>query len=249
MPEGHPVPRSFEYVRASYGSRFHRAVRMSEPCFFKLVDTLRPHLPSSPHAMSPALRVLVALRYYAGSSYLDVCDLAGLAPSNFYDAVWTFTDAVMSTPELQMSMLVWDAAWRRRTAAGFQRRSDSPLRNIIGSLDGIAVRQERPTAAEVTCTKDYWSRKGFFAFNVQAICDSNYEFLWMSCRTPGSSHDSSALACSDLGRELKDPASPLIALMVREGLCITADEAYRGSEVFGVPWPGGGEGRPMKGCL
>ena len=144
--------------------------------------------------MSPALRVLVALRYYAGASYLDVCDLAGLAPSNFYDAVWTFTDAVISTPELQMSMPVWDAAWRRRTAAGFQRRSDSPLRNIIGSLDGIAVRQERPTAAEVTCTKDYWSRKGFFAYNVQAICDSNYEFLWMSFRTPGSSCDSSALA-------------------------------------------------------
>ena len=111
------------------------------------------------------------------------------------------------------------------------------------------MRQERSTAAEVTCTKDYWSRKGFFAYNVQAICDSNYEFLWMSFRTPGSSCDSSALACSDLGRELKDPASPLIALMVPEGLCITADEAYRGSEVFGVPWPGGGEGRPMKGCL
>jgi len=243
------VPRSFEYVRASYGSRFHRAVRMSEPCFFKLVDTLRPHLPSSPHAISPALRVLVALRYYAGASYLHVFALAGLAPSTFYDAAWSFTDAVMSIPELQMSMPVWDAAWRQRTAAGFQRRSDSPLRNIIGSLDGIAVRQERLTAAEVTCTNDSWSRTGFFAYKVQAICDSNYEFLWMSCRTPGSSHDSSALACSDLGRELKDPASPLLALMVREGLCITADEAYRGSEVFGVPGPGGGGGRPMKGCL
>jgi len=160
--------------------------------------------------------------------------------------VWTFTDAVMSTTELQMSMPVWDAGWRRRTAAGFQRRSDSPLRNIIGSLEGIAGRQERPTAAEVTCTKDYWSRKGFSAYNVQAICESNYEFLWMSCRTPGSSHDLSALACSDLVRELKDPAIPLIALMVREGLCITADEAYRDSEVFAVPWPGEGGGDQWK---
>jgi len=46
----------------------------------------------------------------------------------------------MSTPELQMSMPVWDADWRRRMAAGIQRRSDSPLRNIIGSLEGIAER-------------------------------------------------------------------------------------------------------------
>jgi len=241
-PEERAGPRSFEYVRASYGPRFHRAVRMSEPCFAKLVDVLRPHLPSSPRSLSPALLVLVALRYYAGASYLDVCALAGLSTSTFYAAVWEFTDAVLSTPELQMIMPVWDAEWRQRTAAGFQRRGDSPLRNIIGALDGIAVRQERPTAAEVMCTKDYWSRKGFFALNVQAICDSNYEFLWMSCRAPGSSHDSTALACSDLGQELNDSASPLIALMIREGLCVTADEAYRDSDVLAVPWPGGGGG-------
>jgi len=48
-PEERAGPRSFEYVRASYGPRFHRAVRMSEPCFAKLIDALRPHLPSSPH--------------------------------------------------------------------------------------------------------------------------------------------------------------------------------------------------------
>ena len=48
-PEERAGPRSCEYVRASYGPRFHRAVRMSEPCFEKLVHALRPHLPSSPH--------------------------------------------------------------------------------------------------------------------------------------------------------------------------------------------------------
>ena len=149
--------------------------------------------------------------------------------------MWTFTDAVLGTPDLQMSMPVWDAAWRQRTSAGFQHRSDSPVTNVIGALDGIVVRQDRPTATEVTCPKDYWSREGFFALNVQAICDSNYEFLWMSCKAPGSSHDSSALACSDLGQELRAPCSPLVALMLREGLCITAEEAYRDSEVFCCP--------------
>ena len=213
---------------------------MSEPCFFLLVDTLRPYLSTSPHALSPPLLVFLALRYYAGGSYLDMCAASGVSSSAFYEAVWTFTNAVLGTPDLQMSMPVWDAAWRQRTSAGFRRRSDSPLTNVIGALDGIVVRQDRPTATEVTCPKDYWSRKGFFALNVQAICDSNCEFLWMSCKAPGSSHDSSALACSDLCQGLRAPGSPLVALMVREGLCITADEAYRDSEVFSVPWPGGG---------
>ena len=105
-PEERAEPRSFEYVRASYGSRVHRAVRMSEPCFAKLVDVLHPHLPSSPHSLSPALPVLVALRYYAGASFLDVCALAGLSTSTFYNAVWELTEAVLSTPELQMIMPV-----------------------------------------------------------------------------------------------------------------------------------------------
>ena len=69
---------------------------------------------------SAELRVLVSLRYYAGASYLDVCALAGLAPSTFHGAVLTITDAVMSTPERQMSMPIWDASWRRRTAEGLQ---------------------------------------------------------------------------------------------------------------------------------
>jgi len=202
LREGHRALGSFERVRAAYGPLFHRAVRMSEPRFFLLVDTLRPYLSTSPHALSPPLLVFLALRYYAGGSYLDVCAVSGVSSSAFYEAVWTFTDAVPGTPDLQMSMPVWDAAWRQRTSAGLQRRSESPLTNVIGALDGIVVRQDRPTATEVTCPKDYWSRKGFFALNVQAICDSNYEFLWMSCKAPGSSHNSSALACSDLGQKL-----------------------------------------------
>ena len=169
-----------------------------------------------------------------------MCAVSGVSSSAFYEDVWTFADAVLGTPDMQMSMPVWDAAWRQRTSAGFQTRSDSPLTNVIGALDGIVARPEHPTATEVTCPKDYWSRKGFFALNGQAICYSNYKFLWMSCKEPGSpSHDSTALVCSKLSQDLSASCIPLVALMVRGGLCITADEAYRDSEFFSVPWPGG----------
>jgi len=169
--EGCRAPGSFERVLAAYGPLFHRAVRMPKPCFFNLIDTLRPRLSTSPHALSPTLLVFLALRYYAGAGYLDVCAVSGVSSSAFYEAVWTFTDAMLGTPDLQMSMPVWDQAWRQRTKAGLQRRSDSPV-NVIGALDGNVVRQERPTAAEVACPKDYWSRKGFFALNVLAICET-----------------------------------------------------------------------------
>lgn len=69
---------------------------------------------------------------------------------------------------------------------------------------------------DVTCPKDYWCRKGFFSLNVQATCDSNHEFLWVSRRTPGPSHDAMAWACSDLGQLLKDKLHPMVDL-VRAG--------------------------------
>ena len=96
-----------------------------------------------------------------------------MSSAAFCEAVWTFNDAVLGTPDLQMSIPAWDQAWRQRTTAGFQRRSDSPLNHVIGALDGIFLRQERPTAAKVAYPQDYWSHTGFFALNVQAKCDSD----------------------------------------------------------------------------
>lgn len=146
---------------------------------------------------------------------------------------------MLKAPDLQMRMPFWDAAWRRRTAAGFQARGDSPLSKIIGAMDDVAILNERPSATEVTCTIDYWNWNKFFALNVQAVCDSNYMLTWMSCRTSGSAHDSTALAVSDVGRLLSERRSPLTMTLIAEGLCIAADEAYADSEVLAVAWPGG----------
>lgn len=39
---------------------------------------------------------------------------------------------------------------------------------------------------------------------------------------------------------MKDTNHPFVKLLIREGLCISADEAYGDSEVLAVPRPGGG---------
>jgi len=61
-----------------------------------------------------------------------VCAASGVSSAAFYEAVWIFTDAVLGTPDLQMSIPAWDQAWRQRTTAGFQRCSDSRLNHDIG---------------------------------------------------------------------------------------------------------------------
>jgi hypothetical protein len=76
--------------------------------------------------------------------------------------------------------------------------------------------------------KGYYCRKGFFSLNVQAMCDANRRFTFVSVKAAGSTHDSTAMAMSWLGKTITDGAFP-------RGLC---DDAYKGGEQMLVLWPG-----------
>jgi len=86
---------------------------------------------------------------------------------------------------------------------------------------------------------DVFSRKGFYVLNVQAICDAEYKFRWMSCKSPGSAHDSTAFSCDSLGQALHRADDPLTLSLIQHGHCIACDEDCAESEVLAVPWPGG----------
>jgi len=89
---------------------------------------------------------------------------------------------------------------------------------------------------------DYYSRKGFYAFYTQAIFNANYEFTWMSCKSPGSCHVSAAFTTMDLGTMLMDNDDPVTAQLIAAGYCIVGDNAYTAEEVMAVSWRGGGGG-------
>jgi len=234
------TPVTYPAVRARYGRFFERAVRMPEHSFLGLVDALRPRLPS--RGLSGEVRTAIALRYLGGGSYLDICAAFGVSPSTMYNCLWEVIDAVNASPTLNLCFDLGDPAWRRRTAQGFQSSRKTPFDNVLGAIDGIAVQQEQPLATDVPCVADYYSRKGFYAFNTQAICNANYEFTWMSCKSPGSCHDSAAFTTTDLGTMLMDNDDPVTAQLIAAGYCIVGDDAYAAGEVMAVPWPGGGGG-------
>lgn len=231
---------SFADVLARYGSSFPRAVRMSEDSFYCLTSELRPRLPR--RGLSAELQTAMALRYLGGGSYLDVCAAFGVHAATLYRSLWAVVDAVNATPSLNFSLCLDDPLRRRDYVHGFRTRRPSPFANVLGALDGVAVQQEQPSVADVGCVAEYYCRKGFYSFNTQAMCDANFEFTWMSCSSPGSAHDSAAFTSTALGQMLSDPEHSVTAQLVREGLCIVADDAYAAGEVLAVPWPGGGRG-------
>lgn len=235
---------TFADVHATYGQHFDRAMRMPSAAFHELVDVLRPRLPRQ--GVPAEVRTAIALRYLGGGSYIDICAAMGVHPATVYRALWDVIDAINGTPFLDLDFQLDNRTRRRAYAFGFQGRRNSPFGNVCGALDGIAVEQEQPLASDVPCVADYYSRKGFYALNTQAICDSDYKFRWMACTSPGATHDSTAFTSTTLGRTLSDPGSDLTRAMTRDGHCIAADEAYAASELLAVPWPGGGKGDRWK---
>jgi len=231
-------------VQTRYGGCFSRAMRMPADAVVDLVDVLRPRLPR--RGLSPVCRTALALRYLSGGSYVDICAVFGVHPATLYRSLWEVIDAINATPCLDLDFQLSCHQRRLDYAGGFQRRRGSPFGNVIGALDGVAVRQDQPLVADAQCVADYYSRKGFYAFNTQAVCDADYKFLWMSCMSPGACHDSTAFAGTHLGQILLDSTHELTVALINAGHCLVADEAYAASEVLAVPWPGSGRGDQWK---
>jgi hypothetical protein len=110
----------------------------------------------------------------------------------------------------------------------------------IGALDGWLVHIICPSIFEVLNPGKYYSRKGFYAINVQVIVDKNKRVLWRNIGAKGSSHDSPTFHKSGLGEylasiseQLRDKGLYLVgdsAYALRSYLLTPYDDASKGSE-------------------
>ena len=93
-----------------------------------------------------------------------------------------------------------------KVSQGFSKRSNGVLKGAIGALDGWLVRIRSPSwfSDRVTSSITFFSRKGFFALNVQFIVDDKKRVLWASYSHKGASHDSSCLRETKLYTRLNE---------------------------------------------
>ncbi len=73
--------------------------------------------------------------------------------------------------------------------------------------------------------------KGFFAFNVQVVCDAYRAITFIMVNCPGSTHDSTAFAMSTLGKSL---------IHIPEPYYLLGDPAYKSFNRMIVPDEGRG---------
>lgn len=67
--------------------------------------------------------------------------------------------------------------------------------SVVGCIDCTHVRIRSPGGENA---EQYRNRKGYFSYNVQAVCDANLRIINIDARWPGSTHDSSIFRASSL---------------------------------------------------
>jgi hypothetical protein len=153
----------------------------------------------------------------AGGAPVDIADIHGVSVNSVYTSFWE--SIVTINQVLELSFDITDNHRMDELEAGFANKSGHVLRGFVGAIDGIAIKIRKPTAAESKNPMSYYNRKGFFAINVQAICDAERRFLWVAATCCGSTHDSTAWTATKLYQELA-------AGKLEESYHIAADDAY-----------------------
>ena len=115
-------------------------------------------------ALTPTIQLLVALRFFASGSFLQIIgDAVGLSKSTVSRAV---TDVSEALTRKQNEFILWlSPGETQQVKQGFYRKGGFP--GVIGCIDGTHVRIQGPSDNE----NDFVNRKGFHSINVQAICN------------------------------------------------------------------------------
>jgi len=111
-------------------------------------------------SLTPLLQVLVPLRYFAKSSFQDVCgEMIGVDQSTVSRTVTRVTNAFYR--RARQEIVLPDQPQAEQTKRTIHRQYGFP--NVFGCIDGTQIRIQAPNEQE----HEFVNRKGFHAINVQ----------------------------------------------------------------------------------
>jgi hypothetical protein len=115
---------------------------------------------------------------------------------------------------------------------GFAALSDFQLRGTIAAGDGIVFKMIMPTNEEVEGdVTAYYTRKGYYAYGLQAFCDSKCKFVMIASKLCSSSNDNISYIVTQLSKDIK-------AGLLLQRYHVVLDEAYPCTSQEMSPWRG-----------
>nr|CAD2187778.1 unnamed protein product [Meloidogyne enterolobii] len=150
--------------------------------------------------MSPQVKLLAALRFYAtGSIYGVIGDAHGPSKDSIGRAIKQVTKAI----NLYMfQQLVKYPSNFDNTTTGFFEKGGIP--SIFGCIDGTLIKILAPSKYE----EQFVDRKNEHSLNVMLVCGPNLKFYDASVRWPGATHDARVFKNSKLCERLQNGWRP-----------------------------------------
>ncbi|XP_071118415.1 putative nuclease HARBI1 [Haliotis cracherodii] len=144
------------------------------------------------HALNVHQQLMIAFRFYASGSFLQVIgDTMGVDKNTVSRVIVDVTDALVKRKN---EFIKWPTqeCYIRQVQDGFFALGGFP--SVLGCIDGTHIRIQAPTRDEPA----YVNRKGYHSINVQAVCDHEGKFTNVCAKWPGSTHDSHIFRTSTL---------------------------------------------------
>jgi len=219
---------------------FTRMFRLSPQAFDKVMDIIKPKLISkkfsAKNSVPPMVKLCLGLRLLAGASYLDLSFGYNVTASCVHHYAWQALDAIDSSMHTYLdnikSPIHATAKELSQLELGFAELSDFKLRGTVAAGDGIVFRMQMPTNEEVDGdVTSYFTRKGYYAYGLQAFCDAQCRFVMISSQLCSSTNDNTCYIVTQLSKDIKAGRLP-------PQYHVVLDEAYpcMGQEMS--PWKG-----------
>jgi hypothetical protein len=147
--------------------------------------------------------------------------LFGVSKASFFDSLWGVFVTLTDTHPIIFDMC-------RLSASDFMlRQSKAVFKHVVGAVDGVLIACTCLSAQEYHKPAQFWTRKGYYAFNVQAVCNAHRCIMFLAVDCPGTCHYSLAFSMSTLGQNLYRIPRPYYIL---------TDTAYKAFDRVLVPY-------------
>ena len=138
------------------------------------------HMNTSGGYISGEVKLALTIRMLAGGNPLDLSVIFDISRAHcktiFIDVLVDWIIGI-NIGKMDIASYMNDDEAMRRVALGFSERSSGVLRGAIGTIDVWLVKIQRPWKHRdnVTDPASFFSRKGFYALNVQCMVDDKKE--------------------------------------------------------------------------
>lgn len=228
----------------SFMSEDHLNEIMSSPNSDQSNNIYFAHARSTGGVIVGEVKIACTLRILGGGTYMDVALLFDTSFNHMHKIFkYVVTKWLTHKSFYNINGIDYccDEEKMKEVALQFAEGSNGVISGCIGALDGWVVKIKKPSRSDgVKNAKQFYSRKGYFGVNVQAIVDKRKRVLFRSIISRGAEHDSTAFKNSALYTWLLQNWKA----MTEKGYYFIGDSAYSLKSFLLTPYDNAIHGTP-----